>query len=108
IALTYGQVLKVMDDPIFSSAVDAARIARFLADTSFNIILRVGGVLLIIAATDYGYQFWRTNQDLMMTRQEVKEELRNTEGNPQIKARQRRRRLRHTQRKMLQAVPRAD
>ena len=48
--------------------------------------------LVVLAAADYGYQFWRTNQDLKMTKEEVKDETKNTEGNPQVKAQQRRRR----------------
>jgi flagellar biosynthetic protein FlhB len=44
----------------------------------------------------------------MMTREEVKDETKNTEGNPQIKSRQRRLRQRLTQRKMFLDVPRAD
>jgi flagellar biosynthetic protein FlhB len=57
---------------------------------------------------DYGYQFWRTNRDLMMTKEEVKEEMKNSEGNPQMKARQRRRRAAKTVRQMLLDVPKAD
>jgi flagellar biosynthetic protein FlhB len=44
----------------------------------------------------------------MMTKEEVKEELKNMEGNPHVKARQRRRRTAKTQRQMLQEVPKAD
>ena len=59
-----------------------------------------GRVLGVLAAADYGYQWWRTHQDLMMTREEVKDELKNSEGNPQIKAARRRRRA-VSKRKML-------
>jgi flagellar biosynthetic protein FlhB len=61
-----------------------------------------------IAGADYGYQYWRTNRDLMMTKEELKEEIKSTEGDPQLKARQRRRRRTKTQRQMLQEVPKAD
>jgi flagellar biosynthetic protein FlhB len=109
IVLTYSQVVSVLNDPIFYSAVSVGRIARFMAESAFGIVMRVAGALVIIAAIDYAYQFWRTSQDLMMTKQEVKEELKHTEGNPQVKSRQRRRsRLRHTLRRMLADVPRAD
>jgi len=64
--------------------------------------------LVILAAIDYAYQIWRTDRDMMMTKQEVKEESKNTEGNPQIKARQRRKRQARTKRKMLLEVPKAD
>jgi flagellar biosynthetic protein FlhB len=108
IALTYSQVLSILHDPIFYSTVSAGRIAQFMADTSLAIVLRVCSALVIIATLDYTYQYWRTSRDLMMTREEVKEENKNMEGNPLVRAAQRRRRQRHTQRKMLLEVAKAD
>jgi flagellar biosynthetic protein FlhB len=108
IALSYGVIQSILTDPIFHSSVDVARIARFMAESSFKVILRVAVALVILAATDYGYQIWRTDRDLMMTKQEVKDESKNTEGNPQIKARQRRKRQATSKRKMLMEVPKAD
>ncbi len=108
IALTYGVVKGILTDPIFHSSVDVARIAGFMAESSLKIILRVAMALLVLASADYGYQFWRTNKDLMMTKEEVKEESKNSEGNPQVKAQQRRKRKAITKRKMLAEVPKAD
>jgi flagellar biosynthesis protein FlhB len=107
-ALTYSEAQEILKDPIFFSSVDTARIADFLAQVSQTILVRVGIALMVIAAADYAYQFWRTNQDLMMTKQEVKEELKNSEGDPHVKARLRRRRTLKTQRQMLLEVPTAD
>jgi flagellar biosynthetic protein FlhB len=61
-----------------------------------------------LAAADYGYQFWRTNEDLKMTKEEVKDENKNTEGNPQIKAQRRRKQYANAKRKMLAEVAKAD
>jgi flagellar biosynthesis protein FlhB len=108
ILLSYGEVKSVLSDPIFYSAVSAGRIAEFLAQSSLKIILRVALVMAVIAAMDYAYQFWKTSQDLMMTKQEVKDESKNTEANAAVKAQQRRRRRAKTQRQMLLDVPQAD
>jgi flagellar biosynthetic protein FlhB len=108
IGLTYNQVLDTLRDPIFYSTISPDRVGTFIADTSFSIIIRVCIILIFIAAIDYIYQVWKTNQDMMMTKQEVKEESKNSEANPQVKSRQRRRRQRHTHRKMLLDVPTAD
>jgi flagellar biosynthetic protein FlhB len=62
---------------------------------------------MVLAAADYGYQFWRTQQDMMMTKQELKDEMKSTETNPQIKAARRRRRT-VSKAKSLAAVPTAD
>jgi flagellar biosynthesis protein FlhB len=112
IVLCYSTVKEILNDPIFCTAVSAARIAEFMAESSFAIILRVVLALGVIAAADYGYQIWQTNQDLMMTKQEVKDETRNAEGNPEVKSMiktvRRRLRLRQSKRKALAEVPKAD
>ncbi|HEV8542756.1 MAG TPA: EscU/YscU/HrcU family type III secretion system export apparatus switch protein [Verrucomicrobiae bacterium] len=107
-AVCWSALRKILQDPIFYTAIQPAEIARFLADTSFQLGSRVILVLVMIAGADYGYQYWRTNRDLMMTKEELKEEIKNTEGDPRLKARQRRRRRTKTQRQMLQEVPKAD
>jgi flagellar biosynthetic protein FlhB len=108
IVLTYTQVRAVLEDPIFGTPVSVAHLAEFLARSGFGILTRVGVALMVIAAIDYTYQYWRVARDLMMTREEVKEEAKHTEGNPQIKSRVRRRLQRYTQRRMFAEVPRAD
>jgi flagellar biosynthetic protein FlhB len=107
-AVCWGCVRNILQDPIFYNAVQPAQIARFLADSSFQLGTRVILVLAAIAGADYGYQYWRTNRDLMMTKEEVKEEIKNSEGDPHMKARQRRRRRGKTQAQMLREVPQAD
>lgn len=108
LALTWREVSQVLQDPIFASTVSLGRIGEFLADSSLRILTSVCGALVVIAATDYAWQWWQTSRDLMMSREEIKEESRNSEGNPQIKARQRRRSQRVSQRRMLQDVAQAD
>lgn len=107
-ALAYGQAKEILSDPIFYASVNPARIASFFADSGAALIARVGLALVFIAAADYGYQWWRTNKDLMMTKEEVKEEMKSTEGNPEVKSRLRRRRRVKSMRQMLTEVPKAD
>jgi len=64
-------------------------------------------VMLVVGVADYGVQKWRLTKSLMMTKQEVKEDLKMTEGNPQIKARIRRIQYAMARRRMLAAVPKA-
>lgn len=54
---------------------------------AFNLVLRVAAVMLFVSLADYGYQKWQHGKDLMMTKQEIKEEYKESEGNPQIKSR---------------------
>jgi flagellar biosynthetic protein FlhB len=105
--LTYHTVNEVMGAPVFTTSVSLPAFAGFLATASLKIALRLLLALGVIAAADYGYQFWRTHQDLMMTREELKEEAKSNEGNPQLKSR-RRRMLGRANRQMLADVAKAD
>jgi flagellar biosynthetic protein FlhB len=106
--LSWGQIKTTLNDPIFYQGVGTARIAEFLAKAAISLSTQIILALLVVAALDYGYQVWKNSRDLMMTREEIKEEMKSTEGNPQIKARQRRRRARNSLRKMLEEVPKAE
>lgn len=109
VALTWTGITNVLTDPIFSTSVSVGRLAEFLAATAMRIVFRVGVALLVIAAGDYGYQWWRTQKDMMMTKEEVKEDMKSAEANPRMKSALRRRRRRITTKaKMLAAVPKAE
>ena len=64
--------------------------------------------LVIIAIIDVPYQLWNHTKQLKMTKQEVKDESKNSEGNPEIKGRIRRLQIEVSQRKMMAQVPDAD
>jgi flagellar biosynthetic protein FlhB len=70
--------------------------------------IRIGIVLLILALFDYGYQKWRTEQELKMTKQEVKEEMKRMEGDPKIKSRRRQIAIQMLTQKLKKDVPTAD
>lgn len=64
--------------------------------------------LLLLAAIDAPYQKWNWTRKLKMTRQEVREEMKETDGNPQVKGKIRQMQLQMSQRRMMEAVPTAD
>jgi flagellar biosynthesis protein FlhB len=72
--------------------------------TSFKIAI----ALLILALADYGFQYWKTNQDLRMTEQEVREELKQMVGDPQIIRRRRQVQQQMARSRITNNVPRAD
>jgi flagellar biosynthetic protein FlhB len=106
-AVTWSEIRNIMNDPVFTSAVSAWRLAQFLGQTTLQIFLRVCLGLFVIAAADYAYQFWRTSRDLMMTKQELKDEMKNSEVNQQVKSARRKRRM-ASKAKALAEVPMAD
>lgn len=78
------------------------------SDIAIKLALRVGVAFLILAVADYAYQRWTYRRSLMMSKEEVKEEMKRSEGDPMIKNRirwQMRRMLRSI---MMANVPKAD
>ena len=78
------------------------------ADVIFTMAFQVVGVIMIMAAADYAYQRWQTTQDLMMSKQEVKDEFKQMEGDPQIKARIKQKQRQMAMQRMMSEVPKAD
>ena len=70
--------------------------------------IEISIVFIAIGLVDYMYQKWKFGEDMKMTKQEVKDEYKNTEGDPQIKGRIRQKMREASQRRMMQDVPKAD
>ncbi len=70
--------------------------------------IRIAAVYLVFAFADYAYQKWKFSEDMKMTKQEVKEEYKNQEGDPQIKGKIRQKMQEVSRRRMMQALPQAD
>jgi flagellar biosynthetic protein FlhB len=87
---------------------DLATALSLFYSTAFKTCLTVGGAFLVIAALDYGYQRWEFLRGAKMTKQEIKEEYKQSEGSPEIKGAIRRRQRRMAMSRMMQNVPTAD
>ena len=74
----------------------------------FKIMLKVALLLLILAILDYLYQRWQHEQEIRMTREEMREEMKRTEGDPEIKRRIRRVQRELSMARMMKAIPEAD
>lgn len=83
-------------------------IITFLVQNIFRLILGVGGVLVVIAAADYFYQRYNMEQQMKMTKQEIRDEVKTREGDPLIKARIRKIQKEVATRRMMADVPKAD
>lgn len=98
----------LMKDPMFTAPIEAAYLGQYLERATYAFLSRLLLFLGAIAAVSYAYEKYKTHQDLMMTRQEVKDEMKNMEGSPHAKAAIRRMARRFSQRQMMAAVPTAD
>ena len=74
----------------------------------YSVGIRVALLLLVLAILDYGYQKFRNEQELKMTKQEIKEEMRRMEGDPKVKQRRRQVAMQLISKRLKRDVPTAD
>lgn len=72
------------------------------------VFLAITASLILIALIDVPFQLWNHNRQLRMTKQEVKDEMKQTDGNPEVKGRIRRMQIQMSQQRMMQDIPSAD
>ena len=96
-----GELFVIYDMELLQAV---ALIAGLIVDVG----LKTSLVYLIVGIADLIYQKHKFKEEMKMTKQEVKDEYKNTEGDPQIKGRQRQRMREASQRRMMQDVPKAD
>lgn len=85
----------------------AAQVAPKVGGFAYQMAMQMITVLTVLAALDYAYQRWNFERGLKMTKQEVKDEYRDSEGNPEIKNRIRQRQRETSRRRMMADVPTA-
>jgi flagellar biosynthetic protein FlhB len=100
----YGQREKILG----LAGMTAAEIAAFLAQVLLWTSVKIAFALLVLAVLDYGFQWWKHERDLRMTTQEVREELKNLEANPQMVARRKQVQRQLAMHRISAAVPKAD
>ncbi len=97
----FGQLLTLSRMTVLESV-------EFLAVFIFQFVTTVGILLLVFALVDYAFQRWNFIQSLKMTKQEIKEEFKEMEGNPEIKAKIREMQRRFISQNLAREVPKAD
>ena len=87
---------------------DLARSLEEIADIIFTMVFKVIAIIMIMAVLDYMYQKCQLTQDFKMSKQEVKDEHKQMDGDPQIKGKIRRKQREMAMMRMMQEVPKAD
>jgi len=88
--------------------LEVASASASFVETIIAVAFKLAIAMAIIGPFDFLYQWWRHNKDLMMTKEEVKEEYKLTEGNPQTKSRISQKQRQMSRMRMMQAVADAD
>lgn len=102
----------ILEDTVIESIglvnFTVAEIVEYMLDNSVEFLWRVSLVYVVIAFIDFVYQKYKFKKDLKMTKQEVKEENKQTEGDPLVKSQIKGRQIEMARSRMLQEVPTAD
>jgi flagellar biosynthetic protein FlhB len=106
--VAYNATNDVLAEAITLADADAMAIVEFMANAAVAISLKVGLAYFALAGADYAYQKFEYLKQLRMTKQEVKDEAKELEGDPLIKGRIRSIQRQIAYRRMMQDVPKAD
>jgi flagellar biosynthetic protein FlhB len=106
--VAYLSIEQTLAQSVVMMEQDAAEILDFMMSVSLSVGWKVGLALLILAVFDYLFQRYEHERELRMTRQEVKEEMKLTEGDPLVRGRIRKVQKQIAYKRMMQQVPKAD
>jgi flagellar biosynthesis protein FlhB len=107
-----GFTYSVLSDLILNASMLAEltipEVVKYMTEAAYTLLWKIVLIYALIAAVDFIYQRFKHKKDLMMTKQEVKEENKQQEGDPQIKARIRKLQFQSAKNRMMKSVPKAD
>jgi len=106
--VVYLSIMARMNEIVLLYDCSIAQIFIFILDVIFSIFLKVCIIMIIVAILDYVYQRWKFLNDQKMTKKEMKDEAKQTEGDPQVKSRIRQLQMDAARKRMMSDVPEAD
>jgi flagellar biosynthetic protein FlhB len=106
--VAYMCLWKQKDEILGLTNFSVPEIASFFPQTLLWISLKIAAALVVLALLDYGFQWWKHEKDLKMTSQEIREEMKNLEGNPQVISRRKQVQRQLAMNRMSSEVPKAD
>ncbi len=105
---TYFIISKLIEDTTNLIDLSIEETVTFMLESAFTLIWKIVLFFTLIAAVDFIYQKYKFKKDMMMTKEEVKEELKQTDGDPQIKSRIRKQMMIAARSRMMKDIPTAD
>lgn len=106
--MVYSYLKDRFSDIFLLYDISLNRAIGLIGEIVVDLGIRIAAVYMVIAFLDFGYQKWKFKQDMKMTKQEVKDEYKNQEGDPQVKSKQKQRMREASMRRMMQQLPEAD
>jgi flagellar biosynthetic protein FlhB len=105
--IIYTSVAGNVNTLMMLGQLPAQNAIAFVGELMFSIGWKFGFLLVIVGLLDFAYEKWQYEETLKMTKQEVKDEYRQSEGNPEAKGAVKRRQREFARRRMMAAVPKA-
>lgn len=106
--IAWTTIVKDYDTIKILYEVELLAAVNYIGNFVINMGVKIGAVYLLIGFADYLYHFFKFKKDMRMTKQEVKDEYKQQEGDPQIKGRIKQKMREASQRRMMEKVPEAD
>lgn len=106
--VAYSVIKGHMNEIFILYELDLMQAVSLVVNLVMDVGIRISVVYVILGFLDFFYQKRKFKNDIKMTKQEVKDEYKDTEGDPEIKGRQRQKMREVSQRRMMQQVPKAD
>ncbi len=106
--VAFRTVSNSFEDSLYLVDLSVFETLRFIAQTAAVVLLKVCLIFIVLGFLDFMYQRWEMEKQMKMTKQEVKEEFKETEGDPQVKGRIRSIQQQMARKRMLAEVPKAD
>ena len=107
-SVAYYSLYNRRDEILMVAALEIRQLAGFIVDITLWTSLKIAAALVILSVLDYGFQKWKHEQDLKMTHQEIREEIKEQNGDPQMAARRRQVQRQLVLNRLSTAVPKAD
>lgn len=101
-------LLGEIDTILILASIPVEAMFSYMASLTLRLGLFAGGALFILAIFDYMYQKWEHEKKIRMSKQDIKDEYKKTEGDPLIKSKIREKQRRMAMQRMMQEVPKAD
>ncbi|MEI7817864.1 MAG: EscU/YscU/HrcU family type III secretion system export apparatus switch protein, partial [Desulfuromonadales bacterium] len=106
--IAYGVVRDEMQNITFLAEADIQTIFNFIGHIAFKIVTHTCGILIVLGLIDMLYVKWRYTENLKMTKQEVKDEHKESDGNPETKGKIKKMQFQMARRRMTKIIPLAD
>ncbi|HZZ71941.1 MAG TPA: flagellar biosynthesis protein FlhB [Pirellulales bacterium] len=106
--VAYLSLYSRRDEILAASAFEIPQLAVFVTDIILWTCVKISVALLVLAIFDYGFQWWKNEQDMKMTPQEMREEMKQLQGDPQLISRRRAVQRQLIMNRLSDAVPKAD